>query len=394
MSPMLALYFIAIFLSAIKLISGEFERTTGKESLVNVVLPELPNSFQWRDLTQDELTKWYTPADLCVLDNPEISSFPQDIRARNCTKYSGGNRRMFCGVGMGNNNYPCYGPFGSARPSFKRGVVGFTDASDKPLLQAFSNLLRRKTLLVFLGDSTMRQKLQALECELRREDPRIKFHGNLFGILPCDTTLKVYFPDGQMTEVHSISLGPKSIGCLKGGLGDKAPGGGVFENPASIIKNINTQLNQSVVVVANMGLWYNDETEYGKVVPPVLEWLNSISGRPNYLQDDSDPVRKDISNIITWHETVSQHWVSPSGSGYFFKPMVDAQETAWGDWGKVPLDQFMVPNCCTRVTNTSFMADWRNDIVKENIRGNADYKKKIILLPVADITRYAICTMI
>jgi hypothetical protein len=136
-----------------------------------------------------------------------------------------------------------------------------------------------------------------------------------------------------------------------------------------------------------MGLWYNDETEYGTVIPPVLDWLNSISGRPTYLQDDQDSQRKNISNIVTWHETVSQHWVSTSGSGYFYKPMVDAQENAWGEWGKVALDQFMVPNCCTRVTNASFMADWRNDIVKENIRNNAEYKKKIILLPVADITR-------
>lgn len=382
----LLLFIVGCLLLAV-IISGEYERNTGKESLVNLIVSELPNTFQWRDLNSDELNQWYTPADLCVLENPETSSFPQDIRARNCTKYSGGNRRMFCGVGMGNNNYPCYGPFGPARPSFKRGVVGFTDASDKPLVQAFSNLIRRNTLLILLGDSTMRQKLQALECELRREDPRIKFHGNLFGIVPCDTTLKIYFPDGQKTEVHSISLGPKSVGCLKGGLGDKAPGGGVFENPAAIIKNINTQLNQSVLVVANMGLWYNDETEYGNVIPHVLEWMRSIHGRPKYLEGDVDESRKNISNIVTWHETVSQHWVSPSGSGYFFKPMVDAQETAWGEWGKVPIDQFMVPNCCTRVTNTSFMADWRNDIVKEHIRNTADYKKKIILLPVADITR-------
>ena len=102
-----------------------------------LVIPQsiCESKFQWRDLSDNELTQWYTPADLCVLENTEIKAFPQTTRATNCTKYSKGSRRMHCGVGMGSNNYPCYGPFGSARPSFKRGNnIQLTALYDKDTL--------------------------------------------------------------------------------------------------------------------------------------------------------------------------------------------------------------------------------------------------------------------
>lgn len=130
---------------------------------------------------------------------------------------------------MGNNNYPCYGPFKEARPHFKQGwckyiysniyyilcicvcggisynystilesilyyriqytttttttytntitiviittilgIEGYTNASSKPLYETFMLLIKHNTTLVLLGDSSMRQKLQSLECEIHR----------------------------------------------------------------------------------------------------------------------------------------------------------------------------------------------------------------------------------
>jgi hypothetical protein len=196
-------------------------------------------AFKWVDLTESELHGWYSPADLCILNSTDYYKFPQDTRANDCYAHSKGSRRQWCGVGMGNNNYACYGPFSSARSHFKKGIDGFTSPSSKPLLSLFANLHLTNTTLVLLGDSTMRQKLQALQCEVTRETNGLaRFHGNIFGILPCDTVLTIYFPNYKRfsypkwdanpsdslaihplsdasLSVHAISLGPKSIECYE-----------------------------------------------------------------------------------------------------------------------------------------------------------------------------------
>ena len=162
--------------------------------LVSIALIQsVEEMFNWRDLTPDELKAWYSPTDLCALESTHYKHFPQHIRSKNCSQHSGGSRRMHCGVGMGANNNPCYGPFSSARPSFKRGIDGYTDANSKPLTRVFLNTLKTNTTLVIVGDSTMRQKMQALECQLLHEDPRTITRGDMYGIVPCDTVLRVWF---------------------------------------------------------------------------------------------------------------------------------------------------------------------------------------------------------
>lgn len=83
---------------------------------------------------------------------------------------------MFCGVGMGNNNYPCYGPF-TGRQGFKKGVRGYTDALSTPLTNAIGLMQKYNYSLVLAGDSTNRQKLQALYCEINRESKKAKMQG-------------------------------------------------------------------------------------------------------------------------------------------------------------------------------------------------------------------------
>ena len=119
-----------------------------------------PEKFTWRDLTQEELKSWYTPTDLCTLESTHYKQFPQSIRSKNCSHLSSGSKRMHCGVGMGSSNNPCFGPYSTARPSFKRGINGYIDANSKPLTQLFRNALKTNTTVVLVGDSTMRQKVQ------------------------------------------------------------------------------------------------------------------------------------------------------------------------------------------------------------------------------------------
>lgn len=394
--------------------------------------------FVWRDLTPDELKGWYSPTDLCALQNTNYKAFPQDVRAKNCSQYSGGNKRLHCGVGFGANNKPCYGPYGAARPSYKRGVEGYTDFTRKPLTNAFRQLIKTNTTLLIVGDSTMRQKIQAMECQLLREDPRIRVRGDMFGILPCDTTVRIMFPDGKEAMVFAVSLGPNSIKCLKNGLHRKAPADGIFENIESILERIiapkcettngaskdvssgsstekqllkikntvcaggNTStdvhtglsVGRNVLLVANMGLWYNEamsggehgevrtKSEFERALPTVLSFLSRIASWPNR------------SNIVAWHESSSQHWKSIDGSGYFDLKLVDNQETEFlfKNPQNIPIADFQIPQCCKAITNTSEEADWRNYLVKKQLQAlglapTAAQTQKIQYLPYADITR-------
>ena len=57
------------------------------------------------------------------------------------------------------------------RTAYPPGIIGYTDYMKKPLLEALWHLHRANTTLVFMGDSIMRQKMAAMECELLREFP-------------------------------------------------------------------------------------------------------------------------------------------------------------------------------------------------------------------------------
>mmetsp|Transcript_13765 Transcript_13765/g.12479 ORF Transcript_13765/g.12479 Transcript_13765/m.12479 type:complete len:138 (+) Transcript_13765:216-629(+) len=136
-----------------------------------------------------------------------------------------------------------------------------------------------------------------------------------------------------------------------------------------------------------MGLWYNDEKEFDKHVPHILEWLHNKS------------TNKSKRNTVIWHETMSQHWLNDYGSGYFYKPYADQQEYDWfngtgqlkdkiDNIKDIPLETFQVPSCCAAITNSSYMADWRNDIVKDYFKKLDLFNKGLKYWQFADITRY------
>lgn len=334
------------------------------------------DKFTWRDLTIDELKSWYSPADLCVMNSVLRNRFPQDIRQYDCANYTKGSRKLFCGVGFGNNNRPCYGPYGQARPSFLRGIDGYTDSTQKPMMEALEQMIRTNTTLVLLGDSTMRQKKQALNCQLIRENPSLWIRGNIFGVTPCDTILTVTFPDGRSTQVHALSLGPQAYGCIKdkGSVAKTSPES-LYKHADGIIQSILNTSN--VAIIANMGMWFNDVEYYKSMVPPVLDWLLGIAKTPGR------------NNIVAWHESVMQHWRNEDGSGYYSKAETILQQESipTTNFSTYSDENFMVPGCCSRVTNSSYMADWRNDIVAAQFKANSELRNTLHLLPMASLTR-------
>ena len=208
-----------------------------------------------------------------------------------------------------------------------------------------------------------------------REDRRIRVKGQLFGILPCDTAITIHFPGGDISEIFSVSIGPNSAKCLKGGANEKAVAGGIFENAMHFVNRINAQ-GRNVLLITNLGMWYNDEDKFEIVLPHVFEWMRNISRVP------------DRKNVVAWQESVSQHWINPIGTGYFHKPSADHQEnTLWVNVTNIPIDQYNIPTCCAHITNTSHMADWRNDLARVYWSSREDWKRSIHYLPLVEITR-------
>lgn len=332
--------------------------------------------LEWRSLTDNELGLWYSKVDLCMLNQTELYKFPGVIRREKCGWIRG--QQSACGVGMGTIGEPCHSPY-AGRTSYRKGVKGYTNALHTPLIDAFSNLKKANAVLVLVGDSTMRQKLQAIECEIRREDRNIKVQGWFRAVLPCHTKLKITFKDGNFTEVHGLSIGPNSANCLVGGLGYSAPYDGIFEHAEHFIKGINFNESKSVLVVANAGLWYNNEAKFSYAMPGVLQWLHNVHKLKN------------ASNIVAWHETMSQHWESVTGNGYYLKEISDRIEYLWLngsiDLTKMTPQEVHVPTCCHKISNYTEPADWRNYIIKQFIRSNPEYSNDILYFPFADATK-------
>jgi hypothetical protein len=345
--------------------------------------------WQWRDLTKQEIDDWYSPMEICMLELDDKAAMAPRAAQEECGKQGHRNpgHNKGCPIGKGSNKWPCYPPYKS-RKSFTRGLEGFTDASAKPLLKMLRVLHERNMSIVFLGDSTMRQKINALDCELMREDNSAWTEGDLKGILPCHSSHKLHFQNVQV-PMHAISIGPNSVNCLSGGMGKRDPeGGGTFENAREIIRKINEEEGRGVFVLANMGLWYNDQSAYSPAVAPLFRWLADVSDRTGAgagagtgAKDDPDGSKGGkekgggggggkYRNVVLWQETMAQHWPNEIGSGYYYRPSSERVEEIRAKDGvmHISVADWQVPGCCVHITNTSFGNDWRNEIANSELQ--------------------------
>jgi hypothetical protein len=141
------------------------------------------------------------------------------------------------------------------------------------------------------GDSTTRQKVLSMECELWREHPRnyVKYQAFREQVLPCEAKQYAFLEDGSSVPILSISMGPNSVNCLKGGKGIRDGWGGIFENVKEQVRRINQEEKRNVMIVANIGLWYNEQWMFKEALPGVLEWLVNVTSEPH------------VHNVVGWH---------------------------------------------------------------------------------------------
>ena len=330
---------------------------------------ETTNKRVWVDLSEQEIDDWYSPLEICMLKLSDREMSSPKAAYETC-QYQGlrnPGHNKGCVLGKGSNKFPCYPPY-TSRKSFTRGLKGYTDSSQKPLLELLKKLQQHNYTLVLLGDSTMRQKLNALDCELKREDNKAWIEGDLRGILPCHSSHKTHFDDADVghvsVDIHAISVGPVSINCLEGGLHKHDPdGGGFYENARDIIYKLNHEEKKNVMLIANMGLWFNDEVKFQFALTGMMNWLANVS---------DTTVGGQVHNMVRWHETMSQHWPNNVGSGYYFKPMeygvVFADRTYNETLETVSAEEWQVPGCCVPITNTSRGCDWRNEYAEDELK--------------------------
>ena len=363
------------------------------------------------DLTEQEIDDWYSELEICML-NLDVRQMNSPREAYETCQYQGlrnPGHNKGCVLGKGSNKFPCYPPYKN-RKSFVRGIKGYTDASQKPMLEFMAQMYKMNYTVVFLGDSTMRQKLNALDCEVKREDNNAQTHGDLRGILPCHSQHNVIYEHSELGRVdvpiHAISVGPNSINCLQGGLHKNDPdGGGIYENAREIIRRLNFDEHRNVFIVANLGLWYNDEIPFEAAISNMISWLADVA---------DETVNGKIRNMVRWHETMAQHWPNREGSGYYYKPYSD--ELIYSRFNSledlninntkvletVTLDQWQVPGCCAEITNTTYGNDWRNELVQvvlkrvQSGKGSKNIEKfgigrgkNIEIIPFRDVTEPA-----
>lgn len=340
------------------------------------------DTLRWRDLTLDEMTLWYSPFDICLMNSTDKGKSPQEIRRTRCEGLSRkiNGKNGYCHVGMGSNKKECSPPY-SGRTSYRRGIDGYTNASKKYLVRAFKRFSAGNTDVLFLGDSTMTQKRMAMDCEILRETKKVFSHGSLNIVLPCHTTTFYQIP--KLTEkigVHGVSFGPSSLNCLHNSSKTMLYNKRLWTEPKNIIelarrtvKKLNSD-GKSLFIVANMGLWYNDRVKLENSVDMVLDWLLEVS-QVAYPK-----------NYVFWHETMSQHWPNTNDNGYFDKELGILHKKKFDQIKNAVDDRsFHVPGCCVAIKNNSIEADWRNHVFNRRL-SSEKYRNAIRLIRFAKLT--------
>lgn len=280
---------------------------------------------RWEPMDTDVLGRWFSPLDLCML---KVDDKDEDIRSYRTTNCSDllGEQRLFCGIGSSLGK-SCLAPL-STRSFFTSRLIGrMGDPDNKLLKNSLRQLAKQKKVVVFIGDVISKQNQEAMVCELLRTD-RITFTGGphagadstmtKFGIAwkdRPDLSLEIVFMhlahlmdheghrhirrlDDVGYDQPEIRMKPKFQSHLE--INDNSS---VYaQNGPSMnliglkshIDKLSFRYPAGIVVIANIGVWYNSREKYRKELPTFLRWLDNLGKRKR--------------NIILFRETAAQHW--------------------------------------------------------------------------------------
>jgi hypothetical protein len=257
-----------------------------------------------RWIESENLHKWYTKFDLCLLANNK----PEKIEDmfENCKKkYDIGNQPFRCMVG---NSWPSRSGFCASadityqnRINFRRAVRGFDDPSSHPLRIYFDKLSKLNGALLLIGDSVMQQFFGAIACELEREnvwnDPS-----------QFTNTDEVKYVESSNSSFPSVPIKFTPIYHFVNGRFDRIANASMHAVKTSVEAYIAKY--DYVYVMMNVGLHYvsNPLAHFSRG-----DYTSQLVNAFTYLNDVAIKTKK---LYVFWRETTAQHFPTSNGCKY------------------------------------------------------------------------------
>ena len=294
------------------------------------------HTSHWIQMRPTDLTKWFTPVDICMLNVSSPDTDLYQYRKKNCSKLippkASVPLHLTCGIGSSIGGKVCLPPLNTR--SF------FTAQLRHPLLGNASNQLLRSSLrefavrnkpVVFVGDGISKQNTDALLCEIMRTD-LVTLEGSNG---PIDANYTIRWKASKLKlDVHYMKLtnmydnGENEVAEARrirrarrkalSNTTDPASERNVTKVALSMtlpaiqsrVRSIIESHGNGIVLVVNVGVWYNSRELFRTELPDLLAWMNDLSAVHN--------------STVYFRETAAQHW-NHTSSGYFDKDYAEAR---------------------------------------------------------------------
>jgi hypothetical protein len=313
----------------------------------------------WTAVSTNELRIWWSPLDLCMMEMSGPLMEYGSYRDKNCTGLTGskGARKLHlsCGAGSSIGGSACEPPLDS-RWYFKAALKydGLGDPQNQLLKTALRHSAVRNRPVVFVGDGIAKQNQEALLCEILRTDDVLLsgYSGNIDGNYTVHWRHRAVPPLNvqymKLTAMNDNGV-PKETAeqtaqrrrrlqtkrnshrpHLNQSIFDTSIGGNISTLPdnttdnTTVIAPLSLTLDEikervhnlmlhhpsGIVLMVNVGVWYNSRELFRTELPELLSWMDGLSRNRNCT--------------VFFRETAAQHW-NHTESGYFDQSYIERQ---------------------------------------------------------------------
>ena len=172
------------------------------------------------------------------------------------------------------------------------------------------HIYHTKRRLVFVGDSIIGHTFESFFAEMYR----LNSHCIKENITNIENTIDIDIiaNGGAIYILHCLNQFKMKIYWIRcvaiiGGGNTHTSVTGKWNSTQNILHNLIQQQKNGIVLIANIGLWYNDRRLYRREIFKLLDWLQAVHSRQIYA---------DKHNLIGWRETTAQHF-DQTPNGYF-----------------------------------------------------------------------------
>lgn len=312
----------------------------------------------WMQVDNAALKWWLSPSDICMLNVSDPNTDLFAYKAKNCSGLtsSKGSAQLHlsCSIGASIGGKICHAPLATRTffaAQLKDPTIG--NATNMLLRTTLRQLASQRKPIVFVGDGISKQNQEALLCEIMRTDS-VSLGGTTTAV-EGNYTINWRHDRSLQLEVHYMKLtnmydNGENEGVPTTGPAVPPPKGKRLRRKAAVI-NAKDQYNDTlwmhrfqhqnstqrlhrnsttkptkvplsltldsikervhgllernangVVLIVNVGVWYNSRELFRKELPDLLSWMSVLSEEKN--------------STVLFRETAAQHW-NHTSSGYF-----------------------------------------------------------------------------